>query len=156
MERTAKLSDLGAVAAIGLLAFSLSMVWYSPLLFGSVWEEGTDVAAAAPPAWTFAVAPLREILSAAVVLFLVRRTRVRDAKGALVLGLVLWLGFYVVQLAGAVIWDQMPWELGAVHAGDWLVKVLVIAVLAGAWERRIGGKRRESENERVRVPVSGG
>jgi len=27
-----------------------------------------------------------------------------------------------------LIWDNMPWQLGAVHAGDWLMKMLFIAV----------------------------
>lgn len=27
----------------------------------------------------------------------------------------------------------VPWKLAAIHSGDWLVKLLVIAVILGAW-----------------------
>jgi hypothetical protein len=141
MRRSTKVWDLLAIVVVGVGSFILSAVWYSPWLFGFVWES--DAAAESTPAWSFALAPLREILSAAVVLFLIRRTRASDWRSALALGLVLWAGFYVVQLAGAVIWDTMPWELGAVHAGDWLMKMLVMATALGAWARRSMRARHE-------------
>ena len=61
-------------------------------------------------------------------------------KAAASLGLMLWLAFYVVQLSGAVIFDGMPLALGAVHAGDWLGKMLLIALLLGGWRKcSVGG-----------------
>ncbi len=36
-------------------------------------------------------------------------------------------------LAGSVIWENVPWKLAALHAGDWLVKLLVIAVIVSVW-----------------------
>jgi hypothetical protein len=128
--------DLLAVGAVGVVSFALSTVWYSPLVFGDVWARASDASLETTPGWKFAFAPLREIISAAVVLFLVRRVRAADWKSTIAFALVLWLGFYVVQLSGAVIWDQMPWALGAVHAGDWLMKLLVMTSLLGAWHRR--------------------
>jgi hypothetical protein len=41
-----------------------------------------------------------------------------------------------VQLAGAVIFDGMPPALGAVHAGDWLGKMLIIALVLASWRTR--------------------
>jgi hypothetical protein len=107
------------------------------MLFGEVWTQFADGTTAAPPAWTFAIAPLREILTGAVVLFIIRRIDLKGARGALLLGLVLWLGFYVVQLSGAIMFDNMPWQLGAVHAGDWLMKMLVITSAVYAWHKRL-------------------
>ena len=46
---------------------------------------------------------------------------------------MLWLAFYVVQLWGAVIFDGMPVALGVVHAGDWLGKMLLIALVLSSW-----------------------
>jgi hypothetical protein len=88
--------------------------------------------------WTFVFAPLREITTAPVLAFLVGRVKPKNWRSALLLGLVLWLGFYVVQLTGAVIWDNEPWQLGAVHAGDWLMKMLFMSVTLSAWHRRVG------------------
>lgn len=53
--------------------------------------------------------------------------------GAVQLGAVLWIGFPVVLLVGSVIHENVPWKLAAIHAGDWLVKLVVIAVIVGVW-----------------------
>jgi hypothetical protein len=36
-------------------------------------------------------------------------------------------------LVGAVLWDKQPWKLVAIHGDDWLVKILLIAVILGVW-----------------------
>src|SRR5262245_64491380 len=109
-----------AILAAALAAFAFSLVWYSPFLFGSVWVEAKGAAATAMPLWKFFVAPLRELITACLLGWLIGRLGIDSWKGAAGLGLVLWLAFYVVQLAGAVIFDGMPPALGAIHAGDWL------------------------------------
>jgi hypothetical protein len=45
----------------------------------------------------------------------------------------LWLGVQASLLVGSVLRGNMPWKLYAIHAGDALVKTLVIAVLLGVW-----------------------
>jgi hypothetical protein len=70
--------------------------------------------------------------------YLSRSSRETSKLEALILGFVLWFGFYAVQMAGAIIWDNMPWQLGAVHAGDWLMKMLFITLASSEWHRRIG------------------
>jgi len=50
------------------------------------------------------------------------------------LGLVLRLGFPFVLLIGSSIWEDVPWKLAAVRAGDWLLKTLLMTVmLISAW-----------------------
>jgi hypothetical protein len=39
------------------------------------------------------------------------------------------MGFPVMILMGSVTWDKRSWKLAAIHAGDWILKVLLIAVL---------------------------
>lgn len=48
-------------------------------------------------------------------------------------GLFLWIGFPLVLLAGSVLWDNVPWKVAAIHAGDWLVKLLVIPIIVTLW-----------------------
>jgi len=133
----AKVSYL-AVIVTGLVAFCLSLVWYSPLLFGNIWARYRSASTAGAPMWKFFVAPLRELITAAVVTFLIVRVRPQNWRRSLLLGVVLWFGFYAVQMAGAVMWDNMPWQLGAVHAGDWLLKMLFITIALSEYHRRIG------------------
>jgi hypothetical protein len=47
-----------------------------------------------------------------------------------------WLGIFPVMiLVGATLWDKRPWKLSAIHGGDWLLKILLVAVIMGAWPR---------------------
>jgi hypothetical protein len=49
------------------------------------------------------------------------------------LGLALWIAFPVVLLVGSVTQENVPWKLAAIHAGDWLAKLLIIAVIVSLW-----------------------
>jgi Protein of unknown function (DUF1761) len=49
------------------------------------------------------------------------------------LGLALWVAFPVMLLLGSVVHEKVPWRLAALHAGDWLVKLLVISLIVGIW-----------------------
>jgi hypothetical protein len=33
-----------------------------------------------------------------------------------------------------MIWENTPGKLAAIHAGDWLVKLLVVAVIVSVWQ----------------------
>jgi hypothetical protein len=43
----------------------------------------------------------------------------------------LWAGFPLVLLTGSVIWEKVHPATAAMHAGDWLIKLLLIAVIIG-------------------------
>jgi hypothetical protein len=124
-----------AVIATALMAFALSMLWYSPLLFGNIWMALRDAPVNPLPGWTFAFAPLREIITAILLAHLIVRLEVNSWRKALGLGLALWFAFYFVQLAGAILWDNRPWQLGLVHGGDWLMKMLFMSVVLSVWHR---------------------
>ena len=127
--------NYAAVALAAATAFAFSLVWYSPFLFGSVWVEAKGNAALTMPVWKFFVAPLRELITAGLLAWLIDRLGIATWRGAVALSFALWLAFYVVQLAGAVIFDGMPPSLGAVHAGDWLGKMLIMALILNAWRK---------------------
>ncbi|MGC5012912.1 DUF1761 domain-containing protein [Streptosporangium sp. DT93] len=123
-----------AVAVATVTAFLLSAVWY--MAFGARLARLSDAYASAerPPAWT-AVAELgRGALVATVLAWLAGEVGVDGWPRALGLACVLWVGFPVVLLAGSVLHERVPWRLAAVHAGDWLLKLAVIAVIVGTWK----------------------
>jgi Protein of unknown function (DUF1761) len=130
-----------ATVVTGLAAFALSLLWYSPFLFGNIWLALRNAPVHPLPGWTFLFAPLREIISAFLLTHLIVRLGVNNWKNALGLGFVLWFSFYFVQLTGAVMWDNLPWQLGLVHSGDWLMKMLPMSLLLNAWH----GSRQSSE-----------
>ena len=60
---------------------------------------------------------------------------VADWKAAVQLGVWLWIGFVFMILVGAVVWDNVSWKLTAIHAGDWLVKLPLMAVILAVWRK---------------------
>ena len=133
MDMNDKKISYTAVVVTGLMAFALSLLWYSPLLFGNIWMSLRDAAVNPLPGWTFAFAALREIITACLLAYLIVRLRIVNWKSALRWGVGLWFAFYFVQLTGAVLWDNKPWQLGMVHGGDWLMKMLFMSVVLSAW-----------------------
>ncbi|WP_245474806.1 DUF1761 domain-containing protein [Bradyrhizobium sp. Leo121] len=115
-------------------------VWYSPLLFGEAWTtlRGMDPGAMANPK-----IPIGEMIAefarALVVAYVLARFVVLfgvvDWKGAVQIGIWVWVGFQATAVMGAVIHENYPWALYAIHAGDALVKTLVMAAILGTWPK---------------------
>jgi Protein of unknown function (DUF1761) len=129
------MSDINvpAVAVAALAAFILSALWYG--LFGRQLAELDDAYAenGGMPAWKVAVELVRSLVVATVLAWLAVTIDITEWTGAVGLGLVMWIGFPVVLLTGSVIHENVPWKLAAIHAGDWLVKLVVVAVIVGLW-----------------------
>ena len=79
--------------------------------------------------WRLAVEVLRCLVLAAVVAGLASQIGIDVWTGGLRLGLVLWIGFPFVLWTGAVIHEGTPVRLAALHAGDWLVKLVLIGII---------------------------
>ncbi len=124
-----------AVIVTGLIAFALSLMWYSPILFGKIWMEHRNASIQSSPGWTMLFAPLRELIVSYVLALLFTRLTLTNWKSAAKLIFLLWLAFHAVGMAGAIIWDNMPWQLGAVHSSDWLMKMLFMAVVLSIWHK---------------------
>ena len=124
-----------AVITTGLIAFALSLIWYSPMLFGEIWMK-YRTGAASTPNWTMLFAPLRELLASYMLAVLIKELKLADWRIAAKFIFLLWAAFHAVGMAGAVIWDNMPWQLGLVHAGDWLMKMIFMAITLSLWQRK--------------------
>lgn len=119
-----------AVLIAAVAAFVVSGAWYAVLgsqLAAARGGAGATDEAMAP--WKIAVELLRNLVLAAVLAGLASRADVDGVEGGLLLGLVLWLAFPLVLWTGAIIHEGTPWQLATIHAGDWLAKLLVVAVI---------------------------
>lgn len=120
--------DAVAVLAATVVAFVLSGAWYAAL--GDRLAAVSPVAAAGDPApWAVPAELARTLVLVTVVAGLVAETGTDAWSGGVLLGLALWAGFALVLWAGAVLHERTPWRLAAIHAGDWLVKLPVVAAL---------------------------
>jgi hypothetical protein len=126
--------NVPAVLAATVAAFALSGAWYA--VFGAQLAavRGPGAADDGMPPWKVAVELLRGLLLATVLAGLAVRADVDGTAGGLLLGLALWVAFPFVLWVGAVVHEGTPVRLAAIHGGDWLVKLLVVAALVSAWQ----------------------
>lgn len=128
-----------SIVVAAVAAFVMSSIWYT--IFGKARMEllQQDPRATADmrkvPAWKKAAELGRELIITYVVAHFVVLLGVVDWKAAVQLGIWLWFGFVFMILVGAVVWDNVPWKLPAIHAGDWLVKLPLMAIILGMWRR---------------------
>ena len=128
-----------AVLVAAILVFVLGWLWFSPLLFYKPWMRlrGMDPVAAMAGAKMPAGKLLIELVRCLVLAYVIARFTallgVSSWMGAVHFGLFLWIGFPVILLAGSVLWENVPWKVAAIHAGDWLVKLLVIPIVVSVW-----------------------
>ena len=122
-----------AVIITGLAAFLLSIIWYSNVFFGEIWQRYRHAPNPAIPQWTMAFALLREIIASFVLAKFIVQLNYKEWKLTTRLILLLWLAFQAVGMAGAILWDNMQWQLRAVHAGDWLMKMIFMGIILTIW-----------------------
>jgi hypothetical protein len=128
-----------AVFVATVAVFVLGWLWYSPLLFLKPWLRlrGMDpvaaMAGAKMPAGKLLIELVRCFVLAYVIARIVALLGVSSWMSAVHLGLFLWIGFPVTLLTGSVLWENIPWKVAAIHAGDWLVKMLVIPIIVSGW-----------------------
>ena len=120
--------SIGIILA-AVCAFAASSLWYSPVLFGKQFLALSGVAASATPdGLKIAAEILRNLLLAFVISGLLARQEANRLRAALGLAAILWLGFPFTLLSGSVLWQNVPTELGLIHCGDWLLKILLMTL----------------------------
>jgi hypothetical protein len=122
-----------AIVVAAVAAFVASSAYY--MLLGQQLAALSSAYAdtSRPPAWKVAQEPLRNLIVASVVAGLASSIEISDVTGGLLLALALWIAFPAMLLAGSIIHENVPWKLAAIHAGDWLMKLVVIGVIVGVW-----------------------
>jgi hypothetical protein len=122
-----------AVAVAAIAVFVFSAVYYIALRgegarLGASWAQRTR-----PPAWQLPLELGKAVVVALVVAALVALLGITDLVGAVELALARWIGFPVILLIGSVTQENVPPRLAAIYAGDWFVKLIVIAVIVSLW-----------------------
>ena len=124
-----------SIVVATVAAFVLSFVWY--MVFGGRLAAlspayAADGAGASGPA-AAVLELLRSLVLAAVVAVLAAEVGADTWLEGAGLGLLAWVGFPLVLLTGSVLHERYPWRLAAIHLGDWLLKLLLVAAIVSAW-----------------------
>ena len=122
-----------AVLVAAAAAMVVSSVYYTVL--GNQLVQAGSAAAdmTKPPPWKFVAELVRSLVVATALAGFAARLEITDWTGAVQLGLAAWAGFAAWLYSGSVVWENVPWRLAALHAGDALVKLPVIAVIVSVW-----------------------
>jgi hypothetical protein len=126
--------NLLTVLVATIVVFVIGATYYAVL--GEQLAEVREAAASGeqPSPSQIGVELLRSLILAAVVAGLASQGEIDEWSGGLALGLALWVGFPFVLWTGAMIHENTPWKLAVIHAGDWLVKLVVLGVIVSVWQ----------------------
>ena len=123
-----------AIVVAAVAAFVASVVWYA--LFGNAMTELREADPAAADSgtsvWTVLFVVAQSLVVAFMLAYFVSRLGIVDWQGAVGVGALVWV-FPAAILLGSVVHEGVPLMLAAIHAGDWLVKLFLIAVIVGVW-----------------------
>ena len=138
MNKKIEINHLPVILAT-IAAFVVSAVWY--MIFGKILMElrGIDPARAANQSmsiWIILGEFLRTLVLTYVLAYFVSVLEINTWKHALMLCVIMWIGFPVILLSGSVIHENVHWKLATIHAGDWFVKLLTIILILGFRNRK--------------------
>ena len=126
-----------AVIVAAVVAFVGSSVWY--VVFGNelakVSPVFAELQAQKPAAWRMLAVFAGSLVLSFVVAYVISLKADVTWLGAVGIGCLLWLGLSAVQWVSSMVWEKVPLTMAAIHAGDWLMKLVVISAIVGAWRR---------------------
>lgn len=123
-----------AVMGSAIAALVASAVWY--IVFAKARAALSPAAAQSasrPRPAQMLLELARNIVLALVLCYLVALLARTSWLSALGLALILWIGFPVLLLSGSVMYEKVPPKLALIHAGDWLIKLVLIILLLNLW-----------------------
>ncbi len=124
-----------AVVVAAVAAFIVSSVWY--IMFGKELAKVSAAFAEAlqkpPQLWKMLVVIAQSLVLALVLAYFIGLIGNVGWLGAVRVGVLLWIGLSAMQWVGSILWEKVPLKMAAIHAGDWLIKLVLIAVIVGVW-----------------------
>lgn len=132
-----------AILVAAIANFLLEAAWYSA--FYATWLKGIDrtdewLKLNSPNrALQFATAIVASAVIAAALSFVVQYTGPQTLVRGMELGALMWLGFVLTTWATEYVFEVRPFSLLLVNAGFWLVGMVLMGGIVGAWRAKGGG-----------------
>ena len=124
-----------AVIVAAIATFVASSTWY--MAFGmelaKVSRAFAELQTQKQPVWKPVVVLLGSLVLSFVVAYIIGLAGHISVLSAVWIGALLWLGLSAVQWVSSMVWEQVPLKMAAIHGGDWLMKLVLIAAIIGAW-----------------------
>ena len=127
--------DLRRIGLAAGASVATSAAWYTAWGTRLATLDDAYSGDARPAGWVLPVELARSTAVATAVAVLAGRGGDAVTVSRLRLGAGLWAAFPVVLLTGLVVHEKVPWQQAAIHGGDWLAKLLLVAGIVGGGRR---------------------
>lgn len=124
---------LWPLAAAVIAAFIASAIWY--ILFAKQRAKLSPAAreSGRPQPKLLAAELAKNIILVCCIAYFLRAFGVEGFADALHVALAFWIAFPVLILMSSVMYEKVPFKLAAIHAGDWLIKLVLIVEIITLW-----------------------
>lgn len=124
----------GPVIVAVMAAFIASAVYY--VVFSKQRAKLSPAAAATnrPNPLQMVAELVRNFVLAWVLAYLVEHLGVATLGQSFSLAVMLWIAFPVILLSGSVMYEKVPVKLAFIHAGDWIIKLLIMTSIVEVWK----------------------
>ena len=129
-----------AIAVAAIACFLFEGGWYS--IFLQPWLNGIGrtnewlMSTSVNPAFQFAVALVAEAIIAAAISCLTQLTGPQTWQRGIKVAVMLWLGFVLTTLSTEYVFEVRPWSLLGINAGFWLLGMILMGAIVGAWKKK--------------------
>ena len=132
-----------AVAVAAATAFAIGSVWFAPPVLGDAWARqvsaytgasGDEINADATRAPALAKWLLGIVVTAVTLALAVKAVGADRAGDGIVLGAVLWAGLAAAFFSWPAIFARMPWRWWLISSGAFLLMLIAMGAILGAWE----------------------
>ena len=122
-----------AVLASTIAYFLIGALWYSPLLFGRMWQKvmGPKDDELTNPGPAIAGSAIAGFIMSYILAYFVMATHSVTAVTGLFLGILIWLGFVFTSQMLGVLFGSKPWKLFLIDAGYLGVALAIMGAIIG-------------------------
>lgn len=123
-----------------IVAFGLSALWYSPILFGREWMSLTQTTnadidrAKTSGIWRlYAVQFVATFVSFLLLAFIISATASTGGSNGAFFGFAVWVGFVATTTIGGMLWEKRTFKLTLIDTVITLINLVIGGAIIGAW-----------------------
>lgn len=130
-----------AIIVAAIACFAFEAVWYS--VFLDTWIRGIGhtrqwlESSGMRPGYQYTTALVMAALMATAISCVTQLTGKQTALRGIKVGALLWTGFVLTTWSTEYIFEVRPISLYLVNAGYWLLGMLLMGAIVGAWKKKV-------------------
>ncbi len=130
-----------AVLVTAIVSFVIGMIWFSPYVFGNIWQRGMGwdkvQMEKRKKSMNMTAAMILNFIASFIMIVvlahLVKYAAPVNFLEAIEVGCWIWIGFIITTVIGGVLWEGKKWSWYFVTIGYHLVNLLVASMILAAW-----------------------